>query len=560
MNVSESASEKTLAATAKRIITRGADDFTWIGSFRDQSLPGSHVFLVVAGGDVTGAFHSDDVSYALEPLGGGLHALMVVDRAQFAKCAVESEEATVGIETSDGVNDRRSSIESGTVESDTETLFKSTLSSKATLRTSAVSELKILVVYTPRAASESGNISSVAQGAVDALDDAFQNSGLPITATLVHHMQVTYTETGSQITAQARLEGKNDGYMDNVHLVRAQYHADIVALLNDEEDFNYGGYAGSIGASVSTAFVTVQWNRAIGEYVLAHEIGHLAGGRHQTNIDPATLPYEYGHGYVYSPHNWRTVQTVPQGAIPPIAYWSNPDKLFGGVAMGTATSEDMVRVWEYRGPAMAGWGESLVAPPSNLRITNQYSQGSLPQLAWNAVTTDPVQHYKVWRSETNGTWWTNIGTTTATSWIDSQVVIDYQNPTGDYMYAVTTIRTDNQSSDYSNRVSMLGRPFCGSCSLLVSGQEVPHAYALHPNSPNPFDASTILRYDLPEAADVELSVYNLLGQEVRRLVDGEVGAGFHTVTFEAGDLPSGVYLYRITAGDFSQTRRMVLTK
>jgi len=89
---------------------------------------------------------------------------------------------------------------------------------------------------------------------------------------------------------------------------------------------------------------------------------------------------------------------------------------------------------------------------------------------------------------------------------------------------------------------------------------IPDAHALHASTPNPFSHSTEIRYDLPEAAHVRLAIYNLLGQEVRRLVDGEVGAGFHTVTFEAGNLPSSVYLYRITAGDFTQTHRMVLTK
>ncbi len=90
--------------------------------------------------------------------------------------------------------------------------------------------------------------------------------------------------------------------------------------------------------------------------------------------------------------------------------------------------------------------------------------------------------------------------------------------------------------------------------------EIPEDYALGQSTPNPFSHSTEIRFDLPEAAHVRLAVYNLLGQEVRRLVDGEVGAGFHTATFEAGDLPSGVYLYRLTAGDFTQTHRMVLTK
>jgi len=96
--------------------------------------------------------------------------------------------------------------------------------------------------------------------------------------------------------------------------------------------------------------------------------------------------------------------------------------------------------------------------------------------------------------------------------------------------------------------------------MRTEGHQASFPSPITQSTPNPFSHSTEIRFDLPEAAHVRLAIYNLLGQEVRRLVDGEVGAGFHTVTFEAGDLPSGVYLYRLTAGDFIQTHRMVLTK
>lgn len=92
------------------------------------------------------------------------------------------------------------------------------------------------------------------------------------------------------------------------------------------------------------------------------------------------------------------------------------------------------------------------------------------------------------------------------------------------------------------------------------GTALPEAFTLAQNFPNPFNPSTAIRFDLPAAAHVELTVYDGLGREVRRLVDAQLGAGTHHATFEAADLPSGVYFYRITAGAFTQTRRMVLLK
>ncbi len=65
---------------------------------------------------------------------------------------------------------------------------------------------------------------------------------------------------------------------------------------------------------------------------------------------------------------------------------------------------------------------------------------------------------------------------------------------------------------------------------------------------------------MPEASHVQLLVYDVMGREVARLVDGAMAAGNHHATWGASGLPSGVYLYRLTAGDFSQTKRMTLLK
>ncbi len=89
---------------------------------------------------------------------------------------------------------------------------------------------------------------------------------------------------------------------------------------------------------------------------------------------------------------------------------------------------------------------------------------------------------------------------------------------------------------------------------------LPEGFTLAPNHPNPFNPATTIRYALPEAAEVRLTVYDALGREVKRLVDGLRVAGEHEVVFEGQGLPSGVYMYRLTAGGVTQTRRMVLMK
>lgn len=91
-------------------------------------------------------------------------------------------------------------------------------------------------------------------------------------------------------------------------------------------------------------------------------------------------------------------------------------------------------------------------------------------------------------------------------------------------------------------------------------KESPKSFALYQNYPNPFNPSTIIAYDVPKPSHVRIMIYDYLGREVARLVDEQKNAGSYEVKFDASALPSGVYFYRLAAGGFVETKKLVVVK
>jgi len=118
------------------------------------------------------------------------------------------------------------------------------------------------------------------------------------------------------------------------------------------------------------------------------------------------------------------------------------------------------------------------------------------------------------------------------------------------MSSIFIIEYENSQNGTSNSNKMTSK----------AEKEIVTEYKLFNNYPNPFNPTTIIAFELPEQTIVTLKVYDILGREVAVLVNEKLESGKHEVEFRADNLASGLYIYNLTAGNYSQSHKMLLLK
>jgi hypothetical protein len=293
---------------------RSPGDFTYYGTL--SGVPGQAT-LVVRDGNITGSIQDQGALYRIEPVGNGVHAVIKVDQGRFPPEHPPSFEQ----------KERRGDIQAPPTTQDIAT-------------SDALVGIDVLVAYTTGARNAVSDINATIQLAVAEANQSYLNSGINLRLRLVDSFEVAYSETGKtfdQILAD---------FVANttVQNRRNTSGADLAAMIINQTDFC--GLADAIMANASTAFAVVHYDCATGYYSFAHELGHLQGARHDPANDSTSTPFAYGHGYQHlSSPVWRTIMAYNcQNNCPRLQYWSNPNVQYGGVAMGTAATNDNARV------------------------------------------------------------------------------------------------------------------------------------------------------------------------------------------------------------------------
>jgi hypothetical protein len=203
---------------------------------------------------------------------------------------------------------------------------------------------------------------------------------------------------------------------------------------------------------------------------------------------------------------------------------------------------------------------STVAAPNNLTATLSSTKVNHVELSWQDNSTNElgfILERKIGDGSSAAPY-SVLDTLTAgvTAYEDSLL-----SDTTTYTYRVKAFNSFAQSG-YSNQVSITT---VISAIVREIGLEIPKDYALLQNYPNPFNPSTTIRFALPTNAQVEIKLFNAIGQEVELILSAEFNAGTHEAVFNASNLASGIYFYMIKAlgsngNNFNATKRMILMK
>jgi peptidyl-Asp metalloendopeptidase len=203
----------------------------------------------------------------------------------------------------------------------------------------------VMVGYTQAVRAAAGGTSAInalIALAVSETNTGFDNSGVAQRINLVHTLEASYSEAFFDWDSTLdRLQGTNDGFMDQVHPLRDAYRADLVVLLVNDGEFCGQGYLMETPAKsfASWAFSLVNWECATGNYSLAHEMGHNMGCEHDRDNAGGFGSYPYSFGYQAPDQSFRTIMAYDcLGGCPRINYWSNPEVFYNGRPTGVVFS------------------------------------------------------------------------------------------------------------------------------------------------------------------------------------------------------------------------------
>jgi hypothetical protein len=259
----------------------------------------------------------------------------------------------------------------------------------------------------------------------------------------------------------------------------------------------------------------------------------------------------------YPPGDWDYVTTVPArqeekyaAVVPTLADSTIDEGMYYTSFFISALTET---VWVYfDSPPDSGYSVDNLSPHVPLGFAVAYNTGSGNDLTWEECPDGDFQYFRIYRGESEDfdpSPGSLVHSTIETGWLDT-VEEGWR-----YHYKITAVDYSGNESDAASPDEITG----------IDIPVVPKAFALYQNVPNPFNPATTIRFDLPCAVHVRLAIFDIQGGIVAKLIDGRMNEGRREIAWNATDgrgraVASGVYFYRLIAGDFIWTRKMILLR
>ena len=302
-----------------------------------------------------------------------------------------------------------------------------------------------------------------------------------------------------------------------------------------------------VSATPSGNTITVNWTNPTGTQTPS---GYLILAYNYDNyfypvdgeVYPDSLTFPYGHAEVSVPNDGRTSYTFTGLSLSTQYYFT----------MFAYNGNDSLRNYKIYGMPRTSATTSATAPVELVSFTAAAANNAI-NLNWKTATEQNNNGFNIERGSaknSNGDIIYNI--------VGFIKGAGNSNSYKEYSF------TDNPSAPGIYYYRLKQNDIDGSCKLSdaieINYKPVVKGYYLDQNYPNPFNPSTIISYTVPKTSNVKITIFNTLGQMVRVLANEQKDAGTYQLSFDAGNLNSGTYFYKIEAGEYSQTRKMCLIK
>ncbi len=363
----------------------------------------------------------------------------------------------------------------------------------------------------------------------------------------------------------------NDSEIDNIKnnntviSLRNQYAADIVILIAEANyvDNNNNPVAGfvrsdAINTSISNAFAVVRISAINSQYTLAHEVGHLLGGRHQNDTAPS-----YTHGYAYDYKNcWlcgrkfeRTIMAIQSGVTQytRVLRFSNPNVTVGGTATGTTNTNNVARIISEVAPLVAAFKPERL----NVSISGNNVVQPLVQNTWEANVSCGGSSYSYeWSESSNGiNYYTLYG-------INGNTLNQVAYPGASFAQykRVKVTSSDGQIATgilyvtLANSILKDEKQF--EVSTLTENSKQDFNFEIYPN---PSEEKVIIKFNIEKSETLNLSIFDEYGTKIKTYYEKNIPGGSFEESISLKDLNKGIYYLNLT-GEKRKTIKRILVK